>query len=287
MRAPHFFGDIAPAVVETSTLLHSRRPGILTYTTPLLTTLRTLAGSPLLLAGLSRQEETLNIRLADAHVFTTTPLTAVIEIDTGVSVYDARIKFDARFEGIRWLMYHWRLSSFVVFVGLFWGVEMAAAGALWYWVLAWLEVRGAEVEGETGVEGEELVPEDESETGGSGLRFVDTQRTFPTSSRAPRLGLQEGLYPTPEGTPAPESILASEEWTPESGDSRAGDDEEGDTTEFDDDVEELVTLTTDSGIGASDSTGRRVGETDSMRRRRQRLSTGYGFLSGGGGSPGR
>ena len=232
--------------------------------------------------GLARQEETLEIRLADAHVFTATPHSAAVELDPGLAVYSAAIRFSARFDGVRWLMYHWRLSSFLVFVVLFWAVELASAAALWYWVEVWLEFRAARAElALTGTRIRDVPTEDDTE-GPLPPRFEDTQRTFPTSSRAPALRPAQGYLPTPEGTPAPESLLA-EEWTPESGDSRVGDDEDDeDTTEYDEEDEDVVALPSgrsDSGIGTSESTGRRSGETESMRQRRQRMGRGRGYTS--------
>jgi len=236
-------------------LLHTRRPGILTYRTPLLTTLRTLAFSPLLIAGVSRQEETLQIALAESAVFAREPRTAAVTLSSRIAVYEAKLEFVASLQGLRWAMYHWRITTFVVFVGLFWAVEVVAAGVGW-WLVAGLlgrarvsEVKDVEEDGEGDDEGEEEGKRRAEEP------FVadDTQRTFPRLAGAPP-------YPTPEGTPAPEGPAGGE-----SGGSREGDDED----EFSE--EEGVA---DSGLGIttlSESTARERAE--SIRRRKRREST--------------
>lgn len=127
-------------------LLHARRPAIVTYASPLLHTLRTLFAAPLLLPGLWRQEETLVVQLAAGARFTAAPATARLQIDHGIAVYDAVVRFDARFEGLRWFMYHWRVSAFFVFTSIFWGTEMLWAAALWWYVSARLEAAAAERE---------------------------------------------------------------------------------------------------------------------------------------------
>ncbi|KAI5858519.1 putative adipose-regulatory protein-domain-containing protein [Tricharina praecox] len=229
-------------------LLHTRRPGILTYRTPLLTTLRTLAFSPLLVAGLVRQEETLRIALAEAAVWTREPTTATVLLNERINVYEARLEFVASLQGLRWAMYYWPVTTFVVFVGLFWAVEVVAAGVGW-WLVSGLLGTVPVGEVKDVAEKEEGEEEDEEEEGEQMLVVEDTQRTFPRVGGAPP-------YPTPESTPAPAGPEGDE-----SGGSQEGDDEDG----FSED--ERVA---DSGLGTttlSESTAREGAE--SVRRRRR------------------
>ncbi|KAF8245312.1 hypothetical protein K440DRAFT_416784 [Wilcoxina mikolae CBS 423.85] len=245
-------------------LMEARRPGIMTYTSPLLATLKTLFASPLLVTGVTRQEERLRIVIAEPVEFEGEPGGVRVSIDDGIAVYEARLEFVARFEGLRWVMYQWRGVSFVVFTGVFWGVEMVWAVGVWYWVSGWLRRKkeGEEEEEEEEEEGRQEEGEGEGE-GEQPLRFGDVQRTFPTPSGRPPL---RPSYPTPETTPAPEG----EDWTPESGESRVGDDEEEDyNEEYERLVEAGTSRITDSGLGTtmSESTGRNRSQSGTRRRR--------------------
>jgi hypothetical protein len=180
MRAPYFFSTNT-SEAQSRLLLLSRRPGALTWRSPLLSTLETLFQAPLLLTGLSRQEETVRIPLCEAATFSTSPRSAAVEVDPGLTIYQGTLEFSAKLAGLRWVMYHWWLPSFVVGTLGFWAVEMAAMVAVWWWVVGWLRVETEETEERE--ESQEL-PEVEQE-----LKFDDVQRTFPTQ----RLG-----YPTPE-----------------------------------------------------------------------------------------
>jgi len=48
-----------------------------------------------------------------------------------LQIYDAKISFKTRLKGLRYLMYNYRITSFVVFTSLFWFVEMLFTGTAW------------------------------------------------------------------------------------------------------------------------------------------------------------
>jgi len=93
---------------ETDILAHSRRPAILTYTSPLLNTVGTIAEAPLLLLGFKKEAEMLDVRMMEAVEFArgrrNVPKSLRLEVqaDGKMQVYSARVKFVARFGGIRY-----------------------------------------------------------------------------------------------------------------------------------------------------------------------------------------
>jgi seipin len=247
-RTPNYFFAHADAKeVSKKTLLWAFRPAIMTYSTPLLRTMKTLITAPLLLTGLKKQEEVLKVVMAEATSFSAIPRSAVVEVDPDLAVYEARLEFVARFSGLRWFMYSWRLTSFVVLTGLFWGTAVLWALVAWYWVSAWLQER---------IESEGAVAEN------YGDRAEDTESMEDQEyggQHAGSRGRGAMVYPTPEATPAPEETPG--DWTPTSGDSRVGDDDE-DYEDEDYEDEDLdsgmveVGRAMDTGLGTtSESTG--------------------------------
>jgi len=213
-RTPNYFFAHADAKeVSKRTLLWAFRPAIMTYSTPLLRTMKTLITAPLLLTGLKKQEEVLKVVMAEATSFSAIPRSAVVEVDPNLAVYEAELEFVARFSGLRWFMYSWRLTSFVVLTGLFWGTAVLWALVAWYWVSAWLQERiekeGVVVAENYGDNAEDTESTEDQEYGGQ----------HAGGSRRSAM-----VYPTPEATPAPEETPG--DWTPTSGESRAGDDED-------------------------------------------------------------
>ena len=98
-------------------------------------------------------------------------------------MYDVRVHFKARFGGLRWLMYNYRVSSFVVFVGMFWFAEVIWAALGWlilrivFAPSAKTVVKKEVGEGDT----DATVKQEADETDDPDLS--DTPRTFPTYGR--------------------------------------------------------------------------------------------------------
>ena len=103
-----------------------------------------------------------------------------------VHVYDVRVRFTARFGGLRWLMYNHRFISFIVFTSSFWISEVLFAG------LGWILLRHLFASPEGRKVKEEVKSEDaaasstiklEAEDSGEEPDLSDTPRTFPTYGR--------------------------------------------------------------------------------------------------------
>lgn len=128
-----------PASLPPVVVAHARRPGIMTYRTPLLSTIDTILKSPLLLFGFARQEEALRIKLLERTTFDSSARHAIIQIEAPhkLDVYEARVEFLAHLTGIRWLMHRYRFTMFFVAPLVFWGVECIAMALVWWAVYSY------------------------------------------------------------------------------------------------------------------------------------------------------
>lgn len=163
-----------------TTLASSHRPTTLLYRSPLLERLDTLLRAPLLLAGFSRQEQTLHVVLFEAVVLQQEARGVTLVVGSKVAVYDVVVEFAARLEGLRWVMYHWRVVSFVFATTVFWGIEVVFMVVVWWGVYSHLEAKRGVVPG---------TPETEEEEG---------------EEEEEEYGRRRVGYPTPEGTPGVE-----------------------------------------------------------------------------------
>ncbi|KAJ5132734.1 hypothetical protein N7448_006892 [Penicillium atrosanguineum] len=130
-------GSVIP--VETrNPISQSRRPAILTYSSPLVDLARRVLRLPLYLVGWRREAEILEVPMMEKVEFArgtkNLPQNLRLEIQSWseVQIYSARVEFRARFTGLRWCMYRWKLTSFVVFSSLFWTISMGSAGLTWF-----------------------------------------------------------------------------------------------------------------------------------------------------------
>lgn len=255
------------ALAREDILFSSRRPALLTYTSRLVSLSERLLALPLYILGLKHESEILHIPMAESASFPrgrkNIPGFAMLELQAGqeVQVYAAKITFKARFGGLRWLMYNYRIVSFVIFTAAFWIAEVLFAAIGWLVVSAVFST-GGDVKRE--VNGEEMdgsVVGVKKEGGESdGPELSDTPRTFPTYGR------QAPLRYVSTGKDEPQvKDEDSEEYAAlERGGLAEADDED------EDDGEEVGGYRggrTDSGIGTSFSEG---GERGSVKRRRSR-----------------
>lgn len=202
---------------SNTVLLRVQRPGIMTYSSPLLATLKTLMFSPLLVTGMMRQEESVRIILAENAMMGGNPRSALVEILSSppLAVYDASLEFSARLAGLRWLVYTYRLLSFMIFVAVFWVTEMIWALFVWFRISALLQralspprnIAGNR-KGQDGEAAQVQSPEALEGDGGDeddsdGAEYISSMRPQPQSWQR-RRRQSRSPYPTPESTPAPE-----------------------------------------------------------------------------------
>ncbi|KAJ5135266.1 Survival protein SurE-like phosphatase/nucleotidase [Penicillium bovifimosum] len=148
---------------------HSRRPAIMTYASPLVDVARRAARMPLYVVSWYRESETLVVPMMEHLEFAKGTknlpqgLQLEIQSDRRMQIYSAKVDIRARLTGLRWVMYHWKITSFVVFSSLFWSVSMLSASLTWLAMTWILESMPKEVIKE---ESEDVIKE-ESEDGDS------------------------------------------------------------------------------------------------------------------------
>ncbi|RMD40796.1 hypothetical protein DV735_g4338, partial [Chaetothyriales sp. CBS 134920] len=142
-----------PSISGLTTLSHSRRPAILPYQSPALHYAQAALRLPLHLVGLQDLDSnTLRIPIFESVSFprglSSVPTHVRLELQakgpvaTGLGpgiaspeiplqVYSSKIEFSARFQGLRYVVYRYRIFSFFVFTTLFYGVSLLALVVMW------------------------------------------------------------------------------------------------------------------------------------------------------------
>lgn len=127
---PYVKNGPSSSLSTADTILTSRRPAILTYTSRLVSLSERLFTLPLYILRLRRESEQLSIPMLESESFergkSNVPEYVMLEFEAGqeVQVYDVRIHFKARFGGLRWMMYNHRITAFVLFTCAFWFAEL-------------------------------------------------------------------------------------------------------------------------------------------------------------------
>jgi len=142
-------------------LAASSRPAVLPYQAPLVS-----IASDLLLVGYkmlfpSTEKTTLVVPMAERLSFgrnARLPTSLLLDIRQGQALrtYSAQVIFVARLRGLRWVMYNWRISAFVIFTTLFWAVEVVSM-LLAFLAFGVLTSRGKRLEGRVKKEEEQSV----------------------------------------------------------------------------------------------------------------------------------
>lgn len=111
-------------------LFRSRRPVLIPYVDPIVSVAsRVLFLFWHMMFPAVSHSCTLNIPLADRIAFprlSGPPKTAYLEVEAGqtIQIYSAELILTAQLSGLRYLMFHYRLPTFVVFTSLFWIFEV-------------------------------------------------------------------------------------------------------------------------------------------------------------------
>lgn len=133
----------------------SRRPGIVPYHSPLTSLTHDLLSLPLNVLSI-RDPDSLHLSMPMFELVTfprgsgSVPTCARLEIQSQahtqaallggpgkvdapipLQVYSAAIEFHARFHGLRWVMYNWRLTSFAFFTTTFYLVSVGSMAVAW------------------------------------------------------------------------------------------------------------------------------------------------------------
>ncbi|KAI9844774.1 MAG: hypothetical protein M1837_005307 [Sclerophora amabilis] len=123
---------------EQELISYSRRPAILTYTSPLVDKFLTTANAGWFLFGWKREAEKLEVQMLENMEFAkgwrNVPKALKLEVqsDEKMMFYSARVRFAARFSGLRWIMYNHRILSFIAFTAMFWLTELLFTALAWF-----------------------------------------------------------------------------------------------------------------------------------------------------------
>ncbi|KAL2827021.1 putative adipose-regulatory protein-domain-containing protein [Aspergillus cavernicola] len=167
---------------------HSRRPAILTYTSPLVDISSKVSFMPLYVLGWRRESERLVVRMMEGFQFASgahnRPESLRLELRSQqeMQIYAAKVTFRTRFTGLRWIMYQWRIPSFFIFTFMFWSVSMFSFSAAWVILTCLFNSRGKkededEVKAEDEATSEATIKEEPFEES----TIPETFRAFPSS----------------------------------------------------------------------------------------------------------
>ncbi|KAI0548233.1 putative adipose-regulatory protein-domain-containing protein [Xylaria curta] len=134
-------GDPYQHVTEDNIVFASRRPVLLPYADPLVTTAsRVLFLAYYLVWPTAAETVTLKVQMGELVEFERgrLPLSVLVDVQAGqdLRVYESCVTLVARLSGMRWFMYNHRVLAFVVCTAAFWIAELVAMGAAWG-VLRW------------------------------------------------------------------------------------------------------------------------------------------------------
>lgn len=122
---------------EKRTILYSsRRPAIIPYTDPLVSLASRLLFIAYHIFFPTAEKSTLTVPMMERVRFpkaSLIPGSFYLELEAGqtLQVYGVSVTLTARLSGLRWFMYHYMITSFVVLTSLFWLFEMLIAVLTW------------------------------------------------------------------------------------------------------------------------------------------------------------
>ncbi|KAL6875184.1 tubulin-tyrosine ligase [Trichoderma novae-zelandiae] len=121
---------------QGNVLFSSRRPALLPYVDPVVSLASRILFLLYHLIAPAAQTCVLKVPVAERVVFPTDsaiPSWAYVEVEAGqeIQIYSASLTMTAQLSGLRWLMFHYRLLTFMTFTMLFWVSELAFMGVAW------------------------------------------------------------------------------------------------------------------------------------------------------------
>ncbi|KAK7530778.1 putative adipose-regulatory protein-domain-containing protein [Phyllosticta citribraziliensis] len=297
----------APAVEGRDALARERRPAILTYYSPPVEHVIKALELPMYLVGWRREAETLEVPMMEAVRFErgwrNLPEVVRVEVQAveRVQVYGCAVVFEARLQGLRYIMYNYRVISVVVFSLVFWAFEMIfmliAYFALSHYFSSTTdptpEIKKEDGQGDTATVKKEAEDDESATATTDAPDLSDTPRTFPSYGRQPTLRYTsprvkseddaEGTTTTASAGPSSSTRLADIPPLAQTAQEADDEDEDEDNDVFIDPSGRFMER--DSGLGTSmESSAGGVERRESIRRRLSGRFSGSG--SGGGAGAG-
>lgn len=117
-------------------LFSSRRPALVPYADPLVSLTSRILFMGYHLLSSNSQRHTMTVKLAERVSFakeSLKPAAAYIEVEAGqdIQIYNTQLTLTAQLRGLRYLMVHYRLLTYIVFTLLFWFFEVLFMSAAW------------------------------------------------------------------------------------------------------------------------------------------------------------
>ncbi|KAK5995086.1 Seipin-like-like protein [Cladobotryum mycophilum] len=233
------FANGQPDFEEHAVLFTSRRPTLVPYIDPVVSLASRLLFLLYHMLAPGTQTCTMIIPLGERVAFakdSAIPTVAYIEVEAGqdIQIYSAVLTMTAQLRGLRWLMFHYRVSTFLAFTSLFWACEFLFMSVVWTALSALMGSSTSSGKKPQGKQDHYL--EDDSGGGEDRDETSDYPQTFPTYGRQPPLKHEPDVKKEEER----ERTLAE---IPMAGAEADDEDEDGDGVQR------------DSGIGTSYSEG--------------------------------
>ena len=144
-----------PLLDAYSPLFTSRRPAILPYTSPILSLTNTFVNLPWhLLSFRDLDSSQLQIPMFEHVSFArgspsqNIPCAIRLEIQSDIvlQIYSANIEFKARFEGLRYILYNYRVLCYILFSSIFYTVSITSMTTAWLLVTTTLSSSSTKTE---------------------------------------------------------------------------------------------------------------------------------------------
>jgi hypothetical protein len=121
---------------QSNVLFSSRRPALLPYIDPVVSLASRILFLLYHLIVPAAQTCVLKVPVAERVAFpsdSAIPSWAYVEVEAGqgIQIYSASLTMTAQLSGLRWLMFHYRLLTFITFTMLFWVCELAFMSVAW------------------------------------------------------------------------------------------------------------------------------------------------------------
>ncbi|KAF9295320.1 hypothetical protein BGZ88_002344 [Linnemannia elongata] len=126
---------------DGNVIVTSSRPAIITYESLLLRLIRTIWRAVPLVLRWTRESQTIRLPLIENFVESASnPVTrALIEISNpGLQIYRATLHIDAHFQGLRYFMYYYRVSTALIFMTIFVFWEIIFCIMTWQTISSWI-----------------------------------------------------------------------------------------------------------------------------------------------------
>ncbi|MCJ1473821.1 hypothetical protein MMC13_002473 [Lambiella insularis] len=188
--------DLVPSALASrntsgSVLALSRRPAILTYSSPIVDTASKLSSLPWYMIGWRRESERVEVVMFEGVEFAKgwrnvpDKVQVIVEADEKMQFYEVGVKIAARFGGLRWILYNHRILSYLFFTTTFFSVSLTSTFLAYLLLSSFLSSPPFPTKSEPAphIKHERTASSSERFNPFSTSDLSDTARSFPTLGR--------------------------------------------------------------------------------------------------------